>query len=87
MNVDLADPIAVMLAASRAFERAGLEAVAYGGLVVAMYGRPRETKDADLAISTASVDEADAALVAEGLVVARAFRPLACLEVPRHPPS
>ena len=46
MALDLADPIAVMLAAAGAFEAAGIEAAAYGGLVVAVYGRARETTDA-----------------------------------------
>jgi len=73
MSVDLADPIAVLLAATRAFERANIEAAAYGGLVVAMYGRPRETKDADVAVSTADVGAAHDALVAAGLNVVRAF--------------
>ena len=73
MTVDLADPIAVMLVASGAFRAAGLEALAYGGLVVAMYGRPRETQDADLAIATATVDAAHAALVDAGLNVTLAF--------------
>lgn len=55
MQLDLGDPVAVMLAAAGALERAGLEATAYGGLVLAMYGRPRETRDADLAIASVSV--------------------------------
>lgn len=73
MPVDLADPIAVLLAATRAFDQAGLETAACGGLVVAMYGRARETKDADVAVSTADVGAACDALVALGLNVVTAF--------------
>ena len=73
MSIDLDDPVAVLLAAHRAFERAGLQAVAYGGLVVAMYGRPRETRDADLAVSTVSPEAARDALTAAGLNVVQAF--------------
>src|SRR5207247_11291813 len=51
-SVDLNDPIAVLLGVIRALERAGIEAAAYGGLALAMYGEPRETKDADLAGTT-----------------------------------
>jgi len=43
MNLDLADPIAVMLAAARALENAGIAAAADGGLVVAVYGRDRRS--------------------------------------------
>jgi hypothetical protein len=73
MTVDLADPIAVLLTATRAFEQARIEAAAYGGLVVAMYGRARETKDADVAVSTADIGAAYDALIATGLSVVRAF--------------
>lgn len=73
MAVDLTDPVAVLLAALRAFERAGLRAAAYGGLVVAMYGRPRETHDADLAVSSVSVEAARDALTEAGLTVVPAF--------------
>jgi hypothetical protein len=41
--------------------------------MVAAYGRPRETKDADLAISTASVHDAHAALTTIGVMVVEAF--------------
>jgi hypothetical protein len=73
VSIDLDDPVAVLLAAQRAFERAGLQAVAYGGLVVAMYGRPRETHDADFAVSTVSPEGARHALTAAGLDVVQAF--------------
>ncbi len=73
MRIDLTDPIAVLLAVQAAFERAGLRFAAYGGLVGAMYGRPRETHDADLAVSTLSCAEARAALVTGGFDALEAF--------------
>ena len=42
-SIDLNDPVAVLVAASQALERANLEAAAYGGLALAVYGEPRET--------------------------------------------
>lgn len=45
MTLDLDDPIALMLAASAAFAKAGIDAVAYGGLTLGMYGELRETRD------------------------------------------
>lgn len=73
MPLDLADPIAVLLAAARAFSQAGLDAAAYGGLVLAMYGRPRETHDADLAVSLVSADAAQRALAAAGIEAVATF--------------
>ena len=70
--LDLADPVGVLLAAHRAFQGAGLETAAYGGLVVAMYGRPRETRDVDMAVSTATPEAAHEALTATGIMVVRA---------------
>ena len=49
--IDLNDPTAVLLAVVDALRRAGIESAAYGGLALAAYGEPRETKDADLAIT------------------------------------
>lgn len=47
--IDLNDPIAVLLSVLRAFEQAGIQAATYGGLALAVYGEPHETKDADVA--------------------------------------
>jgi hypothetical protein len=71
--IDLDDPIAVMLAAAAAFEEAGIEAAAYGGLTLGMYGEPRETRDADLAVASAEPEVARAALEAIGVMVVTAF--------------
>jgi len=74
MPIDLNDPVAVLLAAFQALERAGIEAAAYGGLALAVYGEPRETKDADLAVAGGvSAAQGEAALRAAGFDVILAF--------------
>lgn len=73
MTMDLGDPTAVLLATAEAFERAGIRIAAYGGLVLAAYGTPRETKDADLAVVAATGAEALAALSASGIEALIAF--------------
>src|SRR6266567_6621228 len=73
MTIDLNDPVAVLLAALQALERAGIEAAAYGGLALAVYGEPRETKDADLAVAGVSAAQGEAALRAAGFDVILAF--------------
>jgi Nucleotidyltransferase of unknown function (DUF6036) len=73
MTIDLADPTTVLIAASRALERAGLQSAAFGGLALAMYGQPRETSDADLAVSALELAGAEAALRGAELDVLRAF--------------
>jgi hypothetical protein len=71
--IDLNDPVAVLLAAYQALEAAGIEAAAYGGLALAVYGEPRETKDADLAVASVRGEEAADALRAAGFNVILAF--------------
>jgi hypothetical protein len=73
VTLDLADPVAVLLAATDALTKAGIEIAAYGGLALAAYGTPRETKDADLAVMAASADEALAAFTAAGMTSLIAF--------------
>lgn len=73
MKIDLADPTAVLIGASRALEDAGLETATYGGLALAMYGEPRETKDADLAVADVTAADAEVALRSAGFDVLRAF--------------
>ena len=72
-SIDLNDPVAVLLSALRALERAGIQAATYGGLALAIYGEPRETKDADLAVVGVSGTDAEAALRAEGFNVLLAW--------------
>ena len=67
MTLNLDDPSEVALAAVAALERAGLQAALYGGLALAVYGEPRETKDADLAVATVTAAAGHAALKAAGI--------------------
>jgi hypothetical protein len=73
MKLDLDDPIAVLLAVSRTFRLAGLDAAAYGGLALAIYGKPRETKDADLAVLHAGAEPWRSVLTRGGLDAQVAF--------------
>lgn len=73
MPFNVEDPIAVLLATTRAFRSAGIEAAAYGGLALAAYGAARETKDADLAVVNVDAARAEHALVSAGLDVKLAF--------------
>lgn len=73
MKVNLADPTAVLIGASRALENAGLETATYGGLALAMYGEARETKDADLAVAGVTAADAEIALRSAGFDVLLAF--------------
>jgi hypothetical protein len=72
-EIDLTDPIAVLLATVEALERADVSAAVCGGLALAVYGEPRETKDADLAVAGTDAGEAEAALTSAGLQVIRGF--------------
>jgi len=73
MSIDLDDPVALMLAAAAALERSGGECAAYGGLALGMYGEPRETRDADFAVTGTDVERARAALAELGVNVIIAF--------------
>jgi hypothetical protein len=46
MPLDLDDPTAIALAIFRALSDRRIEAALYGGLALAAYGEPRETRDA-----------------------------------------
>jgi Nucleotidyl transferase of unknown function (DUF2204) len=71
--LDLDDPSAVALAVAAAFSAAGLDAVLYGGLALAAFGEPRETRDADLAVASVSVEAGRDALNAAGIQSAITF--------------
>jgi len=73
MSIDLDDPIALMLVAAAALERSGAECAAYGGLALGMYGEPRETRDADFAVTGVDVERARLALADLGVEVVIAF--------------
>lgn len=73
MTLDLDDPSALALAVAAAFDAAKLDAVLYGGLALAVFGEPRETRDADLAVATVSVGEGRDALAVAGITAVVAF--------------
>ena len=67
MPVNLNDPTAVALAIFRALSARRIEAALYGGLALAAYGEPRETRDADFAVSGVTGGAAAEALADLGL--------------------
>lgn len=72
-DLDLTDPLALLLASHDALAAAGVVAATYGGLALAVYGVPRETRDADLAIAGSALTLAVDAFRAAGLNVNPAF--------------
>jgi hypothetical protein len=72
-RLDLNDPIAVLLRVASALREGGVENAAYGGLALAVYGTPRETKDADLAVAGADSGQCQAALKSIGAPLVRVF--------------
>jgi hypothetical protein len=66
-NIDLNDPITVLIAAAEAFEKAAIPMAVYGGLALAAYGQARETRDADLAVAGTNAATGLAALKSAGL--------------------
>lgn len=66
-DLDLADPTAVALTIFRAFRASRIEAALYGGLALAAYGEPRETRHADFAVVGVAGPDAIGALVGVGL--------------------
>lgn len=73
MTLDLDDPTSVVLAAVAAFDAAGIDVLVYGGMALAMFGEPRETRDADLAVAGVSAQAGHDALAAIGLTTVIAF--------------
>jgi hypothetical protein len=67
MPLDLDDPTAVALAIFRAFSARRIEAALYGGLALAAYGEPRETRDADFAVAGLGGEAAAEALAGTGV--------------------
>jgi hypothetical protein len=58
VHVDLRDPTTAALVAAEALEGAELPYALYGGLLLAAYGEPRETRDVDVAVVDATAREA-----------------------------
>lgn len=65
MNLD--DPVATALLVAEALERAGGRYALFGGLLLAAYGEPRETHDADIAVVDLSADAVRQALGGAGV--------------------
>lgn len=86
MPGDLTDPITVALLAAEAFRLRGIGHALYGGLALAAYGEPRETRDADLAVLGSAVSAAKSALEARGLQTTVSFTdvPFGGLRISRH---
>lgn len=73
MKVNLSDPTTVALLAASGLHKAKIPYALYGGLVLAAYGEPRETKDADLAVLKAGAEPPQSALRAVGLDCTTSF--------------
>jgi hypothetical protein len=67
MPLNLDDPTSVALAIFRTFAARRIEAALYGGLALAAYGEPRETRDADFAVAGLGGGAAADALTAIGV--------------------
>jgi hypothetical protein len=74
MPLDLDDPTAVALAIFRVLTSRRIDAALYGGLALAAYGEPRETRDADFAVVSVA-----GAAVAEALTTL-GVRPILALD-------
>lgn len=70
---NLDDPTTTTLLVADALGAAGIDAVVYGGLALAVWGDPRETKDADFAVAAASLKDVLAALRHFGLEAETSF--------------
>jgi hypothetical protein len=71
--VDLRDPTSAALVAVEAAERISAEYALYGGLLLAAYGEPRETRDVDLAVTALGADPMRNSLTELGFSVAPNF--------------
>jgi hypothetical protein len=70
------DPVATALRVADALQGAGVENALCGGLLVAIYGEPRETIDADLAVASAPSPSVADALRGAGFEAIEAFHDL-----------
>ena len=65
--MNLEDPTSTALLCAEALDRAGLRYAFYGGLVLAAYGEPRETRDVDIAVVDLAAETARLAFEAFGI--------------------
>ncbi|HUP02068.1 MAG TPA: nucleotidyltransferase [Gemmatimonadota bacterium] len=71
--MDLSDPTNAALVAAEAAENIGGAYALYGGLLLAAYGEPRETRDVDLAVASLRADPMRSALAELGFPAAPNF--------------
>lgn len=71
--MDLNDPTTASLLVAEALSEAGVRGALYGGLALAAFGEPRETKDADFVVTGATPQQLVSALEAIGHGGAIAF--------------
>ena len=71
--MDLDDPTTACLIVAEALRGAGLRGSLYGGLALAAFGEPRETKDADFVVAGVSPEGLVSALEASGQAAAIRF--------------
>ena len=74
--VDLSDPTNAALIAAEAADKIGGAYALYGGLLLAAYGEPRETRDVDLAVASLRADPMRSALAEMGISAAPNFEGL-----------
>jgi hypothetical protein len=72
LNLD--DPISLALLTVEHLRRAGVEHALCGGLALAAYGQPRETKDADVSVLDAHATPVADALAQSGAIATVAFQ-------------
>ena len=56
--MNLNDPVATALLVAEALDQSGRRYALFGGLLLAAYGEPRETRDADMAVVDLTADAA-----------------------------
>ncbi|MGH7571730.1 MAG: hypothetical protein ACREMK_07800 [Gemmatimonadota bacterium] len=71
--MNLSDPTSAALVAVEAAERIDGDYALYGGLLLAAYDEPRETRDVDLAVASLRADPMRTSLTEMGLSVAPNF--------------
>jgi hypothetical protein len=71
--MDFDDPVATALRVALLLEKAEIPYGLYGGLAVAAFGVPRETRDADIAVISAAVTRLVEMLSGDGVLATAAF--------------
>ena len=71
--MDLSDPTTACLIVADALRAAGLRGSLYGGLALAAFGEPRETKDADFVVASLTPESFTSALESAGHAAAITF--------------